>query len=254
MFLLEKIQNLLDEGYKEAKTEFSEVASPDEVDKTISIYKELVNRNQVKGNERNIDYWRKQKWDAFKTFVDELKNKPSKTQIKRQRVIGKSINLQEDDDWLIVIPLNKEASCFHGRKSSWCTTKPNQSNFEQYFYDKGVVLIYCLQKKTGGMWAVVGHKDIETIEMFTQDDTSISESTFKRQTGLDARNIVNKALGDKVINKEINDTRQSYKDKIVELDNLLDEKPLNKKKIEELLRYTKSGEKAVKYIKLLAAA
>ena len=41
----------------------------------------------------------------------------------------------ENDDWLVVIPLDKDASCFHGKNSDWCTTKINQGNFEDYFYE-----------------------------------------------------------------------------------------------------------------------
>jgi hypothetical protein len=90
----------------------------------------LCQRNQVVGQERNIDYWRKQGIDAFAKFVGQKLTIPSKTEIKRSKIPGKHIDLVDNDQWQIVIPLDKESSCFHGKNTKWCTTKPNASYFE----------------------------------------------------------------------------------------------------------------------------
>jgi len=246
------LEAYLIEGYKEAIRDFSKEAEEEEVRKVIDIYKDLVKRNQVKGQERNIDYWRKQGWEVFRDFVLDLEKRPSKTQIKRKKVVGKSITLMENDEWLIVIPLDKHASCFHGRHTDWCTAKPNQSYFEDYFYDKGVTLIYCLKKKTGEMWAIAAHKNNDKIEMFTQDDRSISEKQFKTQTGLDAREIVNLAFKNQKVDKEISSTREGYKSAMKELMSLISNGSKDYKKIEDLLRFTKSGPMAVKYVEMRA--
>ena len=54
------VSELLNEGYKEAQSEFSLVAGEEVAKEIISKYQELVDKNQVHGSERNIDYWRKQ--------------------------------------------------------------------------------------------------------------------------------------------------------------------------------------------------
>ena len=184
---------IIREGYKEVQQKYvSAGVDPQSIEKTFNAYKDLVNRNQVSGNERNIDWWGKQSFDQFKAFVDEKSSEKSTTQVKRSKLPGKSIKLVDNNNWLIVIPLDKDASCFHGKNSDWCTTKPKQLHFENYFYDKEVILIYCLSKKTGGMWSIATHADTGKLEMFDQINKPITKETFNSQTGLDVDKIVAK--------------------------------------------------------------
>jgi len=248
------LEKYLFEGYKEAITDFSTDAEIQDVRKTVEIYKDLVKRNQVKGQERNIDYWRKQGWNKFDAFVKDLKDQPSKTKIKRKMVTGKAINLWEDDRWLIVIPLDKQASCFHGRKTDWCTTKPNQSNFELYFYDREITLIYCLEKETGKLWAIAAHKDIDKTEMFTQNNSSITKNQFKSQTGLDAQKIIDLAFKNEKVDKSVKETRSKWKEAVASINQMISDKSEDYKTFERLLRYTKDGKSAVAYVKYRANA
>ena len=121
---------------------------------------------------------------------------PSKTDIKRSKIPGKHIDLVDNAQWQIVIPLDKESSCFHGKNSDWCTTKPNASHFEEYFYDKSVTLIYLLQKQTGIMWAIACHTKTAKIEMFDQQDNSLTAKEFKNQTGINPKELRDLALSE----------------------------------------------------------
>ena len=215
-----RLLDILQEGYKEAETEFSaQSGQPDQVRQLIAAYKELVTRNKASGQERNIDYWRKQGLDAFNKFVTSKQSQNTKTEIKRKKLPGKSLTLKEDDNWLIVIPLDKEASCFHGKNSDWCTTKPDASYYEQYFYDRSVTLIYCLNKKNAGMWAIAAHKSIDEIEMFDKNDTSINAERFERETGLNPHDIVKLAHGE-IHKPTVDSSRKSYKDALEFLNNI----------------------------------
>lgn len=50
---------ILNEGYPEAQKEFAAASGdPNLSSEVIGQYRTLVNRNQVQGNERNIDWWR----------------------------------------------------------------------------------------------------------------------------------------------------------------------------------------------------
>ena len=191
-----RIHEIINEGYKEAQTEFGAVIDPAKALELINQYKVLCQRNQVTGQERNIDYWRKQGVDAFAKFVGQKLAIPSKTEIKRSKIPGKHIDLVGNSEWQIVIPLDKESSCFHGKGSDWCTTKPNASNFEQYFYDKSVTLIYLLQKQTGKMWAIACYTEPDELEMFDQQDNLLSAKEFKRQTGINPEELRDLALSD----------------------------------------------------------
>jgi hypothetical protein len=237
-----RINEIINEGYKEATAEFT-TASNDkaEVDKVIAQYRELVDRNQVKGDERNIDWWRKQGWDKFKEFVSSKSQEKSITQVKRSKNEGDSHTIAENATWLIVVPLDKDASCFHGKYTDWCTSKPFRTYFEQYFYDKEVTLIYCLNKKTGDKWAIAGHKKLEgEAEYFDKNDKSLTKEQFDSQTGLKSDNLLKKALGTEIDTKaQIN--REKYKAAIRKIEAFLDTEPKERNtEIEKLLFYTKS--------------
>ena len=179
------------EGFKEALVDFTDNASEDEVKDYLERFREVVKRNKASGDERNIDYWRKQGWDQFRQFVNTAEQSLSSREAKGKRKrVGKSITLKETSKWLIVIPLDKEASCFHGSGTDWCTTKPAAPWFERYFYKDSVTLIYVISKASGGKWAIAYHDDVEPMEFFDQDDRSITIEEFKSQTQLDPSGIV----------------------------------------------------------------
>lgn len=170
----------------------------------------------------------------------------SKTQVKRSKIPGKSINLVDNDNWHIVIPLDKDSSCFHGKNSDWCTTKPNQSYFEQYFYDRSIILIYCKNNKTGGMWAIAAHKDTDRIEMFDQNDNSMSKEAFNSQTGLNVDNIVAEASKHQ---PNISSSRDVYKEAIARIKEYLNSDNVGRNaQIEKDLILTKNGDLCFGYI------
>lgn len=252
---------ILNEGYPEAQKEFAAASGdPNLSSEVIGQYRTLVNRNQVQGNERNIDWWRKQGWESFSKFVAQKLQQPSKTQVKRKKVAGRSITLMESDKWLIVIPLDKEASCFHGKDSSWCTTKQHQPYFENYFYDREVTLIYCLNKQTGGMWAIAAHRKLEgRWEIFNQQDISISDSRFFSETQLDVKRIVDVALSD-THQPEVQKSRVTYKDAVAAADALFvewtntprKERPVRNAELEKQLVFIKEQKLCYKYVNEVA--
>ena len=185
-----RIAELLAEGYRETVAAFSQAADLQLVKRTVEQYRDLVNRNQVQGQQRNIDWWRSQGWSKFLAFVNDRYSQPSKRQLKTKRAVGHSITLHEDDQWLVVIPLDHAASCFHGRGSEWCTARPTSHYFDDYFLDRDVVLIYCINKTSGLRWAIASHKDTDEIEIFDQQDETIDAEQFHTATGLSAEQLV----------------------------------------------------------------
>ena len=239
------------EGYPQAQAAFIQAgADTASVQKTIADFKQLVTRNQIKDvNQKNIDWWAKQGWDKFNQFVNQAAAIPSKTQVVRKKLPGQSINLVDNANWFIVVPLDKEASCFHGKNSDWCTTKTNQSYFEQYFYDKQVTLIYCFNKSTGGMWAIAAHEDTDEFEMFDQQDRSLTAGQFEYQTGLDPDHLRGMALGD-AHQPAVQSSRDQWKESIALTKELLSKLPWRTRspEIEKQLIYNKNAELCHSYI------
>ena len=243
------------EGYPQAQAAFIQQSGGDtaSVQKTIADFRQLVNRNQIKDtNQKNIDWWATQGWDKFNAFVNQAAAVPSKTQVIRKKIPGQSINLRDDAQWLIVIPIDKEASCFHGRNSSWCTTKVHQNHFESYFYNSEITLIYCFNKATGGMWAIAAHKRTKRMEMFTQQDNSISAGQFTQQTGLDPQQLRNMALGD-VHQPVVQTSRDKWKASVLLTKELLSKLPAGTRsaEIEKQLLYNRHGKFCIRYLNKL---
>ena len=127
---------LIKEDYKTVTVKFQQedpAPSIEDIKAAMSQFKQMQQRFQ--GNEKNIDWWGKQGWNEFKKFVDAISTRKSKSQKKKNRDVGKSITLEETDKWLIVVPLDKDASCFYGRGSSWCTASKSDNYFNQYFLE-----------------------------------------------------------------------------------------------------------------------
>jgi len=243
------------EGYPQAQAAFIQQSSGDTagVQKTIAAFKQLVTRNQVKDvNQKNIDWWMKQGWDKFSQFVNQAAAIPSKSQVEKKKLPGQSINLVDNANWLIVIPLNKDASCFHGKDSDWCTTKTNQSYFEQYFYDNEIVLIYCLNKTNGEMWAIAAHKKTVKVQLFDKKNERISGDEFQQQTGLDPKQLFDMAMGQEhqpVIQQSLDTYHRAIKLVYQLLRNLPE--GTRSAEIEKQLIFTRSGEQSGHYIRIV---
>jgi len=244
------------EGYPQAQTAFIQQSGGDTagVQKTIADFKQLVTRNQIKDvNQKNIDWWMKQGWDKFSQFVNQAAAISSKSQVEKKKLPGQSINLVDNANWFIVIPIDKESSCFHGKDSNWCTTKVHHAYFEDYFYDSEVTLIYCFNKSTGGMWAIAAHKDTDQMEMFDQRDRKLTAEQFTSQTGLDPEKLRSMAMGD-VHQPKIQNSRDKWKASIALTDKLLNEFAggtrggTRSPEIEKELIYNKSGRMCAVYI------
>ena len=246
---------VLGEGYRETIAKFNQLASADEVEKAINTYRDLVNRNQVQGNERNIDWWGTQGWELFKKFVASKSTQPSATQVKRRRAVGTSITIKETDDWLIVIPLDHDASCFHGRDTEWCTARSTGHYFDHYFLDKGVNLLYVINKTSGAKYAIANHPRIDRMELFDQLDKPITAEQFGSATGF--------APADLVRLIPINDPRIAHA-RVTrrELVSLVEERMSawrwgsdhnRDAELEELLIKSKHGTSCVEYIRAVTA-
>ena len=171
------------EDYKTAKVAFAKQgADPSEIDQIISTYKDLHKKNQFQGDEKNIDWWAKQGWEAFKQRVNIIAQTPTRTALKRSKIQGKAIELASPSpNWEIYIPLDKEASCNIGSGTDWCTTKRAQNFFENYFYDRGIILIYFIGSTK---YAIAMHPDLAKMEFFNKADKSLTRAEFEKAVGI----------------------------------------------------------------------
>jgi len=135
--------------FKTVEKIFSKEAPPAEVKEYIERYKTLKNANKIKVIEqKNIDFWGKQDWENFKSFVEELEGTKSKTE-ERKIVKETGVDLRvENDEWSVYKILNRDACLFFGAGTKWCITQKDTKYYDQYT-NKGNDFYFLLSKKLG---------------------------------------------------------------------------------------------------------
>jgi hypothetical protein len=138
----------LDEGYKEVRAKFG-----DDSEGVIEDFKELLKRNIIKdANEKNIDYWGKQGFDKFKSFVTKMKDVKSNTTLKKERMATPcegAVKVFENDKYVGFFIKNYDASKFMGREfmgssTTWCVSTDEPKYFNAVY--KGTNLVYYVSK------------------------------------------------------------------------------------------------------------
>ena len=191
----------IEEDFKTVSTKFiNSGATPDEVNSYIDKFKTLSKNQRISGEEKNIDIWGKKSFDEFKSFVDSKESEITKS--GKAKDPGKVLDIttpeQRSAGWRIIIPVNKEASCYEGRGTDWCVSKQNQEYYEDYFLDRNIILIFCLNDKKE-KWAIalkIKKTDFDysySYEFFDSADNELNKDQFEEKTGLDIKEIADNA-------------------------------------------------------------
>jgi len=175
--------DIIFESFKDAKDKFSKDTPTEEVEKYIEYFKNLAQKNIIKGSDKDIGKWIKAGWDAFKNFVDDRSEEKTKSEVKRSKKKD-SIIAYENGDIMVVIPLSEDSSCYYGKQTKWCTAATTSKNyFHEYFYKDDIVLFYVLQSN-GSKYASAYNPHKDTFEFFDSEDQSIDHEQFKKVTNI----------------------------------------------------------------------
>jgi len=172
------------EDYKTAARAFvNQGTQPDEVTKAIMSFKELNTKNQFTGDDKNIDKWVKKGWFPFIKAIAAKSVTHTKTQFKRAKIAGGSIDIVNNEEWTISVPLTKAASCRIGKNTRWCTSKPNNPSYEEHT-SRGEIFVYFVNKVTKQKWAIsYENSKLDNYDFFDQQDETISQDEFEMETG-----------------------------------------------------------------------
>jgi hypothetical protein len=185
---------LILENMNQAKKTFIGLGNPeDEVGNILRKFVELRDKNQLQGEQKDINWWVKQGFNNLKKMVIDLAARPTKRQQKLGRVPGERITLADTNEYTVTIPLTLDASRNIAPKSSFCTTKLGKEGlFDKYFGVLGNTIIYFKRKDTdrgdGRMndysrevFAIM-HSPTQGITYWTFDNQRISNDDFYRVT------------------------------------------------------------------------
>lgn len=184
------------------------------------------------------------KFNTLKTNIREDLRQPKED-------AGRSRLIFENREWLVVVPLDKDSSCFYGTETEWCSAKPFHSEYEEYFYDSDITLVYFLNKKSGIKFAMtIDERDTDEREYFDSNNQKINEEKFKNRIGnLDLEQIVNDSVSPEATSQK-QESRKKYKKSINKIDRLMPtvEKGEHNIEIENLLVYTKNRDRIREYL------
>lgn len=174
--------NLIEESFATAADVFGRSAPADEVTKYLDIFRDLNKRQRLKPEERDITQWIRAGWEPFVRFINAVRERQTGRETKAAQKKD-SIVVHETDKLLVVIPLTKEASCFYGRETKWCTaaTDEGKNHFNDYFGNKNVTLFYAIDKVHGERFAAAVHK---VVQYYDEQDNAITEEDWTEWTGI----------------------------------------------------------------------
>jgi hypothetical protein len=194
-------------------TENNKIIDPEVVDKTVDLFKELIKYRVINpkdvpdGNPSDISYWKKKGWPSFYQFVQDKQHEYQI--VKMSKPHGKNGNyrvIAELPGWVVILPLDADASCFAGKHTKVCVAKPTGGHFHKYFYQEDTNLLYFISEYGDEIWLVAFNDKGNVIELADQDNEHIDddfEQEFFKRTKLDLRKYINHVL-DSHLNKLTN--------------------------------------------------
>ena len=182
---IKDISYYLFESYEDAVEKFSQEEDKETVNQYLDSFKQLAKKGIVTGQEKDIGYWIKQGWNEFKKFVDNKSQEKTQSQVKQSKKKDVIIAL-DDDEKMAVIPLTKDASCFYGKGTRWCTSATKGKNyFNSYFYIRNTILVYVFMKNSGEKYSMsYSEYGKDENEYFNEMDRKIPKQEFEYKTNL----------------------------------------------------------------------
>ncbi|MEO6303928.1 MAG: hypothetical protein ABIP51_12230 [Bacteroidia bacterium] len=107
---------------------FIDGISINDIDKYIKQFNVLTSKGLIK--EKDINAYKT--FNELKSIVDENKNKKTKSEMKTDIKMNEAKKIYEDDRYLVIMPLSKNASCTYGAGTKWCISATNENMWKNY--------------------------------------------------------------------------------------------------------------------------
>lgn len=106
------------------------------------------------------------------TIISPFQSDPNQSSSKSdetRKIKEDAEKVFEDSDWLVIVPKTKEASCYYGKNTQWCTAASNNNMFDEY--NKEGKLYININKKTNKKYQF----NFETSSFMDERDTDIKK-------------------------------------------------------------------------------
>ena len=113
-------------------------------------------------------------YDAVRPF--ESGNSPSSNSEKERMVKREGAKkVYEDPEWLVVVPLTKEAACLYGKGTQWCTAAETSDNYFDNYNDQGPLYIN-INRRDGRKYQI--HFETKSFMDARDEETDAYEAGF----------------------------------------------------------------------------
>jgi len=130
-----------------------------------------------KGIIKNKDIY---SYKNIEAVYDEVKkHEDVKTKGEIEKTVKKEGTkvILDNDKVTIVQPVSREASCFYGKGTKWCTAGDVYNYFNSYFWEKGVNLYYVLPKVEGMEKIAIAVYPSGKKEYYKADDSRLTPAS-----------------------------------------------------------------------------
>lgn len=154
---------------KEKEFDFEEVIN------TINYFDSLSSRGILKGPETDINQY---DLNSLSRIVKEKENETSKTEKKKLEKENSKL-IYRDERFVIVQPLDMEASCHYGSETRWCISATKSDNlWDSYQHDDFIFIIDRQAKNPYYKKVAVRFNDKSSFSPYDVNDNIISNSKF----------------------------------------------------------------------------
>lgn len=130
-------------------------------------YDSLRRRNKLKPEHKDINKF--SSYTEFENAVEQYDDEPERTVNK-----GNSEVYYEDDDVRVIIPKDKDAACYYGRGTRWCTAATKGTNYFDEYNKSGPLYIVLPKRlrRAGEKYQL----HFETAQFMDENDADVSIS------------------------------------------------------------------------------
>lgn len=124
----------------------------------VTPYLERFDKIRKNLNKKDINQYR-----SIQEFVDTIENYGETKSEERSKLKDGTEKIYEDNEVLIVKPLTKDASCYYGHGTKWCTSATVSNNMFESYKSKGPLyyLIFKNLKNDNDYYKLAIHYDVE---------------------------------------------------------------------------------------------
>lgn len=106
-------------------------------------YLSVFNKVKNKLTKKDINQYKSlpELYNSVKDFIEGNEDTRSKSEITRDIKNNGAEEVYKDDSWLVIVPKTKEAACYYGKGTQWCTAATKGNNYFDFYNNQGTLYI-----------------------------------------------------------------------------------------------------------------